>query len=333
MLSSPQGNLMVDEALRGISYEPSDLIFVILQQHEAEYQISKSLFDIFGEEISVVYLDQKTSSQPETIFKAIKKLNIDPNEPVLIKDSDNTFELDNIDFDSSYICYDTLGNHPHIDPLNKGYCVLGEEEIVKNCSEKEVVSDTFSVGGYFFKKVSSFIDAYESLSNSSDQKELYMTHLINFLIQKGESFKGRIVSSYLDWGTKKEWDKFCESFATYIVDIDGVLVENSAEYFQPFWGETEGIPPNISTINSLHSKGSRIILLTSRKEKFRQKTIDQLKKVDLSYDQLIMDCLHGKRFLINDFSDSNPFPTSLAVNIKRNSSDLKDKISESKPSS
>jgi hypothetical protein len=41
---------------------------------------------------------------------------------------------------------------------------------------------------------------------------------------------------------------------------------------------------------------------------------------------LIMGIHHSKRVLINDYANSNPYPTALAINIKRDSEDLGDLI-------
>ena len=37
---------------------------------------------------------------------------------------------------------------------------------------------------------------------------------------------------------------------------------------------------------------------------------------------------HSQRIIINDYAPSNPFPTASAININRNSDQLKDIISE-----
>jgi hypothetical protein len=35
-----------------------------------------------------------------------------------------------------------------------------------------------------------------------------------------------------------------------------------------------------------------------------------------------MDLPHAKRILINDFAPTNPYPTAVAINLERNSSNL-----------
>ena len=47
-----------------------------------------------------------------------------------------------------------------------------------------------------------------------------------------------------------------------------------------------------------------------------------MKKHKVLFDKLIMDLPHSKRILINDFSSSNSYPTSEAINIKRDENKL-----------
>ena len=35
-----------------------------------------------------------------------------------------------------------------------------------------------------------------------------------------------------------------------------------------------------------------------------------------------MNLPHGRRILVNDFSNTNPYPSALAINIERNSQEL-----------
>ena len=52
-------------------------------------------------------------------------------------------------------------------------------------------------------------------------------------------------------------------------------------------------------------------------------TKDLPAEAKIKYHQLIMGLPHAKRLLINDFSETNSFPTAEAINIYRNSSDLR----------
>jgi hypothetical protein len=54
-----------------------------------------------------------------------------------------------------------------------------------------------------------------------------------------------------------------------------------------------------------HSKGVRIILVTGRPESLRSVTESALQFHGMIYDQLVMGCGSGRRFLINDSKDKS----------------------------
>jgi hypothetical protein len=111
------------------------------------------------------------------------------------------------------------------------------------------------------------------------------------------------------------------------VDLDGTLVVNSGEHFEPVWGTTSGLKENIEAINRLYDSGKvQIIITTSRKEEARGVTERQLKKEGVRYHQILFGLNHGKRIVINDYARSNPFKSCDSINIARNSNDLGDML-------
>ena len=68
----------------------------------------------------------------------------------------------------------------------------------------------------------------------------------------------------------------------------------------------------------------RIILTTSRPERYRDVTLQELQDKGIEYDQVIMGLPHSRRVLINDFAKSNPYPSATAINMPRNKNDLKE---------
>jgi hypothetical protein len=105
-----------------------------------------------------------------------------------------------------------------------------------------------------------------------------------------------------------------------------VIYENGSEFWEPKWGENRVMTEAKNKINELFDSGNQIILTTSRPEKFREKTIEQLNRDEISYHQLVMGVFHGTRYLINDYSDTNPYPVAKAINTKRNTCDFVDMI-------
>jgi hypothetical protein len=50
----------------------------------------------------------------------------------------------------------------------------------------------------------------------------------------------------------------------------------------------------------------------------------ELQTKGIPYDELVMGLPHCQRVIINDFARSNPYPSCKAINIPRNTDDLKE---------
>ena len=110
---------------------------------------------------------------------------------------------------------------------------------------------------------------------------------------------------------------------TIFCDIDGTLVHHNNKGIHGQFENTKVLNNTIDAINNWDKSGYKIILTTGRKESMREITSQLLSLLKIPYDQLIMGLPHAKRLLVNDFSETNSFPTAEAINIYRNSSDLR----------
>ena len=72
--------------------------------------------------------------------------------------------------------------------------------------------------------------------------------------------------------------------------------------------------------------GCKLVFITARHEKYRKLTQDTLNGLGFGDCQLVMNVHHSKRILINDYANSNPYPTAVAINIERDNENLGDMI-------
>lgn len=322
MLTHPEGDLMVKKAIDGLNVKPKDVIITILREHEEKYKIIRGLKENISNDLKIVVLDEQTKSQPETIYVTLKKIGL--KESFLVKDSDNMFSLPHINEDFNYICYSDLQAHEDVNPRNYSYIKLNDQNIIIDIAEKRVISRFFSVGGYFFKDPKDFESSFEKLGKKNLKSELYISHIIqDLIVNNGKVFFGKKIEGYTDWGTFDQWSKYTQKFKTYFIDLDGVLFKSAAQYFSPRWEGTEPIKSNLEAIKKL-SKNEHVQLFftTSRPESYRKLTETQLKKLGLKYTSLVMECLHAKRIIINDFSSTTGYPTCESICILRDSEDL-----------
>jgi hypothetical protein len=327
MITHPSGNLMLIEAIKNLKLENvSTIIITVVKQHVEDTKLNliklqNDLEFLLNKSIIFYQLDSFTSSQSETVYRTIKKFNI--KDSIFIKDCDNTF--DTTINNTNAVCVSLLESN--VNAINKSYTSVDKYGNISGIVEKKVISNMFCVGGYSFKSGYEFIKSYEELItlNIQEHNEIYISHVIQHMILSGNQFLPQQVNNYSDWGTLEDWEKYKKQFRTFFIDLDGVLVENGSEYFLPVWGESKPLNKNIELINSLYSNGkTQIIIVTARKEEFKEKTIEQLKSLNVKYHQIIFNMMHAQRILINDYSNTNKYPSALSINLKRDDDSLVD---------
>lgn len=329
MLTHPNGKFMSIQAIAGLNLSIfKKIVFVYLKEHEEGYHFLKG----FREELSktgllpkveMIELPDPTIDQSETVFQAIKRGGI--KGPFVVKDSDNYFNADLAEENS--ICYYDLNKAGLVKPKNKSYIVINDLGVVTNIMEKQVISPYFCVGAYGFEDAEVFCD---TLSRLPFEGERYISNVIFQMILDGRSFNAIPATNYEDWGTLQDWNNYKRSFATLFIDMDGVIVQHSSSHFPPYYGETKAIEENVEILKALRQSGKfQIVITTARGEEYRNVTNNQLKRFGLEYDHLIMGMQHGKRIIINDYSKSNPYKSCDAVNLRRNSNELKDILRDS----
>jgi hypothetical protein len=326
MLTHPgSGRFMAIESIMGMNLEFFDVIsFVCLSDHEKKYNFTRGFEkeleeNGLGDKSLIMHLDKQTASQSETVAVALEKLGT--TGFVLIKDSDNFFNLE-IEDAGNQVAFFDLEQSKKIDPGSKSYIQMDSNGILTNIVEKKVASSLFSVGGYGFEDASEFYNTFNKLSRLESYGEIYISHVIFEMILSGSMFKGVKVDQYKDWGTYEDWIDYIDRYKCIFVDIDGVLLTNTSPHFSNL-GQGSPIEENISLLNSLRSKGqTTIILTTSRSENYRDLTEKELSEKGMGYDRLIMGLPHCQRIIINDFAESNPYPSCFAINLERNSATL-----------
>lgn len=327
LLTHPNGRLMITESLSEFDMKNIEEInIIVLSKHLEQYSCKKSLIkelsENFNTKINIIELDSETKSQSETLYNGIRQANIAGE--IFIKDCDNKFSTEIKK--GNYVSYVNINNFNIKNLSNKSYLILNKEKnIIESINEKQIVSNYLCVSGYSFNDSLDFLKSYEQISSFEDEKEIYVSHVINNLIlNNSKIFNSNQAYNFIDWGTLSDWEEYIEKYATYFVDIDGVLFENASKHFYPEWGISNPIIENINVLKDLYdSKKCEIILTTSRSIDFKEATLNQLKKYDIEYHNIIFGLQHNKRIIINDFSNTNKYPSCSAINIERNSSNLR----------
>lgn len=196
-------------------YFTSETFLIICLRHDSEF-VEKTIIKIGIKNYLVFCLDEVTQGQAETVYLGLKNSDVSHDEPILI------FNIDT--FRPAYRFPEITNGCDgflevfHGEGDNWSYAKLDNNGYVAKTTEKVRISDLCSTGGYFFKKTSSFLEAYEvNLDEGATVNgEYYVAPLYNYLIKQGLKIKVDII--------KREDIIFCGVPAEYeTLDKDTLL--------------------------------------------------------------------------------------------------------------
>lgn len=325
LLPSHDGRPMVAHALAQIDRGDARLIITVLRQHEERFGVRRGIRSLLGDDAEILVLDQPTRSQPETVARTLEAMSVDHD--FLVKDSDNVFRLRDIRQPTSFISVCSLNEFDQINPRNKSYVRVNEQGNVIAIREKEVISDLFSVGGYYFQSAASYLRAYHKIvSTPAWDREPYLADVIALLILEGEPFGIRRVDGYHDWGTVKEWRQWLVSGRTFFVALDGFLFERGSSYFAPRFEDVKVHDGAVASLLELRRRGHGIILLSVRKAVDRDHTQARLAELGLGEIPVVYDCPEGPWTLLTAAERGLAYRTGAAVDLEPTDPELSAKL-------
>ena len=340
MLTQPSGCLMVVDALGALDLTHVEHVVIgLLKEHVDKYCGGDvdAILKIFEDgvprlqeiKVSIVVIAEETVDQTQTIECILNAAKV--TGPIFLKDCDNQFKCPVPAVDGVATLEITRETESGVSNVaSKGYVAVNSQTgQLTSIVEKLMVSNTFCIGGYAWKSAQDFLSRvaqarrYQIMASATKGVELAVSDVIWLKMATGAPFFSIPAANYEDWGTLPSWRAYCDSFKTLFVDIDGTLMKNSGQYFVPTWGTTAPLTKNVDHLNKLHATGRvRIILVTSRLERFRDATVKQLEQYGVRYDQILFGTLHASRVVVNDYAPTNPYPSAECVNIPRNAEDL-----------
>lgn len=322
-----------------------DFYFVILDEHDKNYFMSKQLKAIFGQEINIITIDKITSGPAETAYLAAKKIDNDCS--VIFNDCDHYFdsnslfnkiletkkdknitgiinvaETNSIKPEWSYLDLDTNGNI---------LSIKEKDPILAKKGAKGIIAS------YFFSNIVDYIKESKKMISDNDKvgdigkKEFYISKVYDRLIKKNKKFIIANTKFAYPIGTPYQISKFINSYSettfypeskTIIFDIDGVLFKHDKGFHSNKSSYTYPVTPikeNIKYLKKEYEQGSCIVIMSARTESERDSINEQLYQLKVNYHHLILGVSGGTRVIINDNKPSNPnYKTAVAIQSKRN---------------
>lgn len=194
---SKDGIMFCIKAILGLQLSKfNNIYFTILKKHDELYCLT-DLFNIQFKRLQlnnakVVVLEEPTSSQPETIYKTIKKEHIEGG--IFVKDADCSFSCD-IESSNSIAIY-PLESLEWVNPQHKSYVSVDEMFYITNIIEKRIIDHYFCAGGYCFVEATEYCGYFESLR---ENEGLYLSHIVYAMLLNKKVFRPIQVKNYIDF--------------------------------------------------------------------------------------------------------------------------------------
>lgn len=290
----------------------------ILESHNEIFNASLHIRNAIPN-CNIVIIKELTKGPADTVYQILKEMNFDG--PFLIKDCDSFFNHEISD--NNYVCVSHIRDHEVLKKLSsKSFVKYNNQNVIIDLIEKQVVSDTFCVGGYKFNSREKYLETFAKLSKKTD--EIFVSHVIQQMIMDNETFITNNVSDYIDVGTGSDWEEY-NNKPVIFCDIDGTLIKAQSR-FGDYNYHTAPIvlENNYKKIKEYYDKGSQIVFTTARIEEYRESTVKMLESLGFIDCQVITGLNNSARILINDYNDANPYPRAIAFNVKRDHDNLKD---------
>ena len=200
------------------------LVFICRRDHEDEFKISKSLREIFAEDINVLFVDQITRGAAETVLIAKDFINTD--EDIIVSDSDHYF-------DGTLLCEavknkeeDIAGIIPVFQPPDKepkwSYTLFDENSVASAVGEKDAELAAkgawANIGGYYFSQGKTYVEEAEKMIEAGDmygaegKKEFYLAPVFDRLIKRGLKVKAAKIPQVWGLGTPADVKFFEENY-------------------------------------------------------------------------------------------------------------------------
>ncbi|MBI2552436.1 glycosyltransferase family 2 protein [Candidatus Uhrbacteria bacterium] len=206
----------IETVRRMVAIKSKDCVFVCLQEHEDQYEISKKLREIVGPGITVYFTPEVTEGAACTALLAKPSINTD--EDVLFMDCDHFILCEKFQqARDAAIREGIAGLIPTIESTNPAfsYSQTDEHGNVIRTAEKELISTHASVGIYYFTHGKDFVWAAEQMIKENlrhgPSREFYMCPVYNELIQDGKLVKIVSAEVWLTLGTPDDLDAFVKS--------------------------------------------------------------------------------------------------------------------------
>lgn len=202
------GKPMIHHVIDNLNIDGAKWHFVVLSDHLEEYD---KLHELPGNIVKQHGMKQGAACSASLAFE-----HLNPDDPVLVANSDQFIDMNILDFLTAGINCDGAimtfkSNHP-----KWSYASVDENEYVNKVKEKVVISDNATSGIYLWNKASSFIQGIKDMIEAGDthNNEYYIAPSFNYCITRGLKYRLMHIKKQQMWGlgTPEDLIKFVDHY-------------------------------------------------------------------------------------------------------------------------
>ena len=188
------------KSIDGIEY--SQLVFIALKEHEVNFGLKTLLHELYGNNVTLILIDEVTEGQLCTVLAAEEHLN--SSEDILITSSD-TFVKSKIGEHISRKADDCAGliSVANLPGDRWSFAKVDETGRVTEVAEKRRISNYASTGLYYFANGYDFLTEAKRIIENKEktQGEYYVILVYQKLIERGLKIEISLADEVYDMGT------------------------------------------------------------------------------------------------------------------------------------
>jgi hypothetical protein len=304
------------EPFKHFDYLIKEVVCVCTVEQEQKYKVREKLItSIPHQDVTVILLPEKTSGPLQTIQQGIKENKIEG--PVIVCDCDHSLDVSPI--------FNAIDKHVSVivptwpidesEHKNWSKVVHKDDQIQMICEKEHIASNEYAVDGII--GCIYFGDASDLLCSNGE----YLSDALRVLNTEVHIKKVEIHSAMF-YGDPEMYARCVDklrNYCTVFCDIDGTLVEHK-DHSDCNPNAAILLPGTVEKLQEWKRDGHKVILTSSRSEKYREELISYLDDLDIVFDDLVLGLPAGPRVLINDRKPSKPFTEQASsIEITRNS--------------
>lgn len=331
------GGTFIEAAARPFqawSHVISRLVFVCLEDHEAQHAVTSRIAAMFADRPhQVVRLPRPTSGPAETVMRAVEAANITGR--VIVCDCDHSVDVDPL--------FRAIGDDA-ADCVLPTWKLKGEdlrawsvaavsEQRVTGIAEKRLPDGNGEFVGVIGCSYLADVRGVAALFEPG--RDAYVSDLVRKLIARGDRVLAVPIDKAEFFGDPRKLRtvraKHNVLLGSIFCDIDGVLVEHedAPDYTRPL----RPLPGSLERLRDWKNEGYFIVLTTARDAGKEHALRAALDAAEVPYHHLVMGLPSGPRFLINDRKPSALLVSQAhALEVERNQGIQHLSISQSYPS-